>query len=219
MAVPSFTQALARFPLIAILRGVRPTEVVPLGETLVAAGFKIIEVPLNSPDPFESIARLARALPEVLVGAGTVTTPEDADRVREAGGGIVLMPHGDGAVVRQAKAIGLACVPGVATPTEAYAALANGADALKVFPAEALPPAIVKAWRAILPPRTALLPVGGIVPASLRPFKEAGAAGFGLGSALYKPGMAPDALAATAQAFAEAVRALDASGADQPAGV
>ncbi len=219
MAVPSFTQALARFPLIAILRGVRPTEVVPLGETLVAAGFKIIEVPLNSPDPFESIARLARALPEVLVGAGTVTTPEDADRVREAGGGIVLMPHGDGAVVRRAKAIGLACVPGVATPTEAYAALANGADALKVFPAEALPPAIVKSWRAILPPRTALLPVGGIVPASLRPFKEAGAAGFGLGSALYKPGMAPDALAATAQAFAEAVRALDASGADQPAGV
>jgi 2-dehydro-3-deoxyphosphogalactonate aldolase len=212
MAAPTFPQALARFPLIAILRGVRPEEAVPLGEVLVEAGFAIIEVPLNSPDPFESIARLARALPDTLVGAGTVTSPADADRVAEAGGRIVLMPHGDGAVVRHAKTLGLACVPGVATPTEAYAALANGADALKMFPAEALPPSVVKAWRAVLPPGTMLLPVGGIVPASLRPFTEAGAAGFGLGSALYKPGMTPDAVAKTAKDFAAAVHDLGASG-------
>ena len=134
------TAQLAAFPLVAILRGVRPEEAEGVGEALVRHGFRIIEVPLNSPDPFTSIRHLARRLPDAVIGAGTVLDPADADRVHAAGGRLVVMPHSDGTVIRRAKALGMACMPGVATPTEAFAALAAGADALKLFPAEGLPP-------------------------------------------------------------------------------
>ena len=199
-----FTTHLAGFPLAAILRGIRPHEVEAVGEALVRHGFRIIEVPLNSPDPFASISLLARRHPGIMIGAGTVLDPADAGRVQEAGGELVVMPHGDSAVIRRAKALGMACVPGVATPTEAFAALAAGADALKLFPAEGLPPAVLKAWLAVLPPNTALLPVGGIKPDNMGPYWAAGARGFGLGSALYKPGMTAAEVDATAAAFAEA---------------
>jgi 2-dehydro-3-deoxyphosphogalactonate aldolase len=158
---------LDRFPLIAILRGVRPDEVEAIGDVLIDAGFSILEVPLNSPDPLDSIARLARRLPDALIGAGTVMTPQAVHDVAQAGGRLILMPHSDPAVVRAARDAGLLCVPGVATPTEAFAALANGASALKLFPAEQMPPAIVKAWRAVVPHQVRLLPVGGINPDSM----------------------------------------------------
>lgn len=195
-------------PLVAILRGLDPERALETGEVLVAAGFRIIEVPLNSLDPFRSIAALAKAMPpDVLVGAGTVTTPGEVDGVRDVGGRLIVMPHADVAVVRHAKLAELLCAPGAATPTEAFAALAAGADAIKLFPAEAIPPAVVKAWRAVLPATTILLPVGGIKPDSMRAYRQAGATGFGLGSALFTPQMSREAIAAAAQAFAKAFAA------------
>jgi 2-dehydro-3-deoxyphosphogalactonate aldolase len=198
-------ESLAALPLIAILRGVGPDEAIAVGEALVGAGFRAIEVPLNSPEPLKSIAALASAFGErALIGAGTVLDPADVERIADAGGGLIVMPHADLAIVRTAKAQGLACVPGVATPTEAFGALAAGADALKLFPAEALPPAVVKAWRAVLPATTWLLPVGGITPERMAPYLAAAANGFGLGSALYQPGLAPAEVAARAKAFTAA---------------
>jgi 2-dehydro-3-deoxyphosphogalactonate aldolase len=198
----SFHDALSAFPFIAILRGVKPDEVLGLAEELVAAGFGIIEVPMNSPEPLRSIELLAKAFPNILIGAGTVMTPDAVAAVEQAGGRLILMPHSDGAVVRASKARGLVCVPGVATPTEAFAALANGADALKMFPAEQMPPAVVGAWRAVLPQGTLLVPVGGFSPDKVAAYRAAGAGGFGLGSALYKPGMTRNDIRATAAAFA-----------------
>jgi 2-dehydro-3-deoxyphosphogalactonate aldolase len=196
---------LARLPLIAILRGITPDEVTPIGAALMAAGFAIIEVPLNSPNPIESIRRLAASVgPDVLVGAGTVTEPDRVVEIAAAGGRLVVMPHSDPTVIRAAKAAGLACAPGVATPTEGFAALRNGADALKLFPAEGLPPAVLKAWLSVLPKGTALLPVGGITPEGMAPYVAAGAAGFGLGSALYKPGYDATTVAKRATAFVTA---------------
>jgi 2-dehydro-3-deoxyphosphogalactonate aldolase len=196
---------LAPLPLIAILRGLRPDEAVAIGGALVDAGFRAIEVPLNSPEPLESIAALAETFGErALIGAGTVLGPGDVPRIAEAGGRLVVMPHAHPAIIRAAKARGLLCVPGVATPTEAFAALAAGADALKLFPAEALPPPVVKAWRAVLPKGIWLLPVGGITAERMPPYLAAGASGFGLGSPLYQPGLAPAEVAARAKAFAAA---------------
>lgn len=204
-------QAMDDLPLVAILRGITPGECVGIGEALVAAGFRIIEVPLNSPEPFKSIALLRRALPEaVVVGAGTVLTPEAARQVSAAGGDIVVMPHGDVAVIAAAKQAGLACVPGVATPTEAFAALAAGADALKAFPAEAIPPAVIKAWLAVLPAGTAILPVGGIEPGTMAGYRAAGARGFGIGSSLFKPGLNAAQVSERARAFVAAWRAPEA---------
>ncbi|WP_158742893.1 2-dehydro-3-deoxy-6-phosphogalactonate aldolase [Acidisphaera sp. L21] len=200
---------LDRFPLVAILRGVTPEEVVPIGQALVAAGFAVIEVPLNSPDPIESIRRLAAAMgADILVGAGTVTEVERVAEIHAAGGRLVVMPHSDPVIVRAAKAAGMVCAPGVATPTEGYAALKNGADALKLFPAEAMPPSVLKAWRSVFPKQTAFLPVGGITPTTMAEYVAAGAAGFGLGSALYKPGFTAAEVATRAAAFAEAWRSL-----------
>ncbi|MGV3683308.1 MAG: 2-dehydro-3-deoxy-6-phosphogalactonate aldolase [Acidovorax sp.] len=194
--------------LVAILRGVQPGEVVAIGQALYGAGFRVIEVPLNSPEPLASIRALRDALPaDALIGAGTVIRPEDCAAVAAAGGQIVVMPHSDAAVIRAAKAAGMACAPGVATLTEAYAALAAGADVLKLFPAEALAPAVLKAWRAVLRPPVALLPVGGITPESIAPYAQAGASGFGLGSALYKPGDSEADVALHAAAFMQAWRA------------
>ncbi|QGZ40460.1 2-dehydro-3-deoxyphosphogalactonate aldolase [Pseudoduganella flava] len=202
-----FDTAFASLPLVAILRGLRPQEAEDIGAALYAAGFRLIEVPLNSPEPFDSIARLARSLPaDAVIGAGTVLQVEDVARVRDAGGQLIVMPHADVEVIRAAKAAGMYCVPGVATPTEAFAASKAGADALKLFPAELVTPAIVKAMRAVLPPALRLLPVGGITPANMADFRAAGVAGFGLGSALFKPGMGAAAVAANARAFVDAWR-------------
>lgn len=201
----SFDAAFAALPLVAILRGIEPEEAVAVGTALVAEGLRLIEVPLNSPKPVDSIAALADALGDrAVVGAGTVRTPEAVRDVAAAGGRLIVMPHADRAVIRAAKAAGLVCCPGVMTPTEAFAALDAGADALKLFPAEAIPPAAVAALRAVLPPGTRLLPVGGITPERLADY--AAADGFGLGSALYKPGMAAETVAANARRFVAAWR-------------
>jgi 2-dehydro-3-deoxyphosphogalactonate aldolase len=196
-------------PLIAILRGITPAEAVPVGQALAEAGFRIIEVPLNSPQPLHSIEALAKALGErCLVGAGTVMSGAQVDEVASAGGRLIVMPHGDGAVIRAAKAQGLYCAPGIATPTEGFAALAAGADALKLFPAELLGPPVVKALRAVFPADTLFLPVGGITPHNMAAYAAAGASGFGLGSALYKPGMTAQGVAAKAAAFVKAWRSI-----------
>jgi 2-dehydro-3-deoxyphosphogalactonate aldolase len=200
---------LDRLPLVAILRGVTPDEVVAIGEALASAGFVIIEVPLNSPDALESIRRLSERFgEEILIGAGTVTSAQHVDDVARNGGRLIVMPHSDGDVVSAAKRARLACIPGIATPTEAFAALANGADALKLFPAELLTPAVLRSMRAVLPPTTPILPVGGISPDSMAAYVAAGAAGFGLGSALYHRGDDAGRVAANAREFVEAWRRL-----------
>jgi 2-dehydro-3-deoxyphosphogalactonate aldolase len=200
---------LNRLPLVAILRGVTPDEVVAIGEVLASAGFVIIEVPLNSPDPLESIRRLSERFgDEILIGAGTVTRVQQVDDVARNGGRLVVMPHSDGDVVNAAKGARLACIPGVATPTEAFASLAKGADALKLFPAELLTPAVLRSMRAVLPPTTPILPVGGISPDSMAAYVAAGAAGFGLGSALYRRGDDAGRVATNARDFVDAWRRL-----------
>ncbi|WP_210483234.1 2-dehydro-3-deoxy-6-phosphogalactonate aldolase [Microvirga antarctica] len=200
---------LADLPLVAILRGLRPENAEAVGATLAEAGFRIIEVPLNSPDPFKSIQILARTLPSsVLVGAGTVLDPEHVNGVLDMGGKLIVMPHADPAVIQRAKQLRMICTPGVATPTEAFAALHAGADAIKIFPAEAIPPQIVKAWRAVLPPDALVIPVGGIRPETMKSYVDAGANGFGLGSALFTPGLCVDEIARNARAFADAWKAL-----------
>jgi 2-dehydro-3-deoxyphosphogalactonate aldolase len=196
-------------PLVAILRGIAPEEVVAIGRALCDAGFRIIEVPLNSPQPLESIRRLcAEVDDDCLIGAGTVMTPHEVSEVANAGGRLIVMPHSDPAVIRAAKAAGLYCAPGVATPTEGFAALANGADVLKLFPAEQIAPSVVKAWRAVFERSTALVPVGGITPQNLGDYWNAGADGFGLGSALFKAGISVEQVSQNARAFVSASRAL-----------
>ncbi len=181
---------LEHMPLIAILRGITPDEAGATGATLIEAGFAVIEVPLNSPSPFASIEKLAAAFGRsALIGAGTVLRPEDVDAVHNAGGRLIVMPHADAAVVRRARELGLTSIPGFATPTEAFNVIAAGADALKLFPAEASSPAVLKALRAILPRDMPLIPVGGIDERSFEAWLLAGAAAFGIGSALYTPGM------------------------------
>lgn len=204
-----FRHTLSEHGLIAILRGVHPEEVAAIGLALHRAGIRLIEVPLNSPDPLTSIRALRDALPDdTLVGAGTVLQPEACAQIAAAGGQMVVMPHGDPAVIRAAQALGLACAPGVATPTEAFAALAAGADALKMFPAETLGPLGLKAWRAVLTPPVAIVPVGGITPDSLGAYLAAGASGFGLGSALYRAGDTAEAAGRQADAFVRNWRRL-----------
>jgi 2-dehydro-3-deoxyphosphogalactonate aldolase len=205
---PRFEAAMNRLPLVAILRGLTPQEAPAIGRALVDAGFSVIEVPLNSPRPFESIALLRQALPrDVLLGAGTVLHADEIDALAEAGGELVVMPHADTALIRAAKDRGLLCVPGVATPTEAFAARAAGADALKLFPAEALPPVVLKAWRAVLPAGLRVLPVGGVTPESLMAWHGAGAGGAGLGSVLYAPGRSVAEVALRARSFVDAWQA------------
>jgi 2-dehydro-3-deoxyphosphogalactonate aldolase len=200
---------LTELPLIAILRGLKPENAEAVGHALVEAGFRIIEVPLNSPDPFRSIERLAKTMPgNVLVGAGTVLDPEQVNGIRDVGGKLIVMPHADLDVIKRAKEQELICTPGVATPTEAFAALKAGADAIKIFPAEAVPPAVVKAWRAVLPKDTVVLPVGGIKPDNMKPYVEAGANGFGLGSALFTSAMSVEDIGRKARDFAAAWQAL-----------
>lgn len=203
-----FRTAFAALPLVAILRGIRPDEVEAAADALMEAGFTLIEVPLNSPDPFDSIARLARRCEgRALVGAGTVLTVEDVGRVAEAGGRMVISPNTDVRVIAATAERGLASLPGYFTPSEAFAALAAGATALKLFPAEAATPAVLKAQRAVLPKHVPMLVVGGVAPDTMAPWRAAGADGFGLGSALYKPGRSAAEIGAAARAFAAAWQA------------
>jgi 2-dehydro-3-deoxyphosphogalactonate aldolase len=197
---------LERCPLVAILRGVQPDEAEPVCDALERAGLAIVEVPLNSPDPIDSIARLAARFGDrMLIGAGTVMTAAQVADVARAGGRLIVTPHADAAVVRAARAHGMLAAPGFFTPAEAFAMLAAGADALKLFPAEAASPAVLRAIRAVLPPGTIVLPVGGIEPGNMLPWLEAGAAGFGIGSAIYRPGDAPATVAAKARALVQAL--------------
>ena len=199
-------QAMAQLPLIAILRGLTTAEAPAIGQALVGSGFAIIEVPLNSPEPLQSIAALTARLPNTLVGAGTVLTTQQVKDVHAAGGRLVVAPNFNPAVVAQALALGMVVLPGVATPSEAFAALDAGAHGLKLFPAEMISPATVKALRAVLPQDTALLRVGGITPDNMAAYRTAGANGFGLGSALYAPGRSADQVRLKADAFVQAWR-------------
>ncbi len=197
-----FTRRFAECPLVAILRGVRPEEVEAIGAALIGAGVRIIEVPLNSPDPLDSIARLARRFgEEALIGAGTVLTPADVTRVAEAGGRLIVSPGTDIEVIAATVEAGLVSAPGYFTPSEAFAAIRAGAHAIKLFPAEAAPPAVVKAHAAVLPKGVPLIVVGGITPEKMAAYRAAGAHGFGLGGAIYQPGMTPAVVTTRARAF------------------
>ena len=204
-----FEVVMAKLPLVAILRGLKPSEAPEILEALVGEGFALIEIPLNSPDPLASIAAMRRlAPPEAFVGAGTVLSVADVEAVAGAGGDLVVTPNANAPVIARARALGLICLPGVATPTEAFAALEAGADGLKAFPAEMIGPSVVKAWRAVIPARVPILPVGGIGPGSMAAYMAAGASGFGLGSAIYKLRDTPARVKENAAAFVAAWRAI-----------
>lgn len=196
-----FEAALRHLPLVAILRGLPAQDALAMGSALCNCGWRLIEVPLNSPDPLTSIATLASNFPQALVGAGTVLTPDDVRRVHGAGGQLIVSPNFNPAVVREAVRLGLLCLPGVMTPSEAFAALEAGASGLKLFPAEMISPAVLRALRAVLPKSARLLPVGGITPDNMGSYLAAGANGFGIGSALYQPGMEVSRVQANAQRF------------------
>ena len=202
---------LADCPIVAILRGITPDEVVPIGRALIGAGVGIIEIPLNSPAPFESIHRLAQEVgKQALVGAGTVLTISDVAKVKEAGGQLVVSPNTDVAVIAATVQADMVSIPGFFTPTEAFAAIHAGASALKLFPAEAASPAVIKAQRAVLPTSTPLLVVGGVQADDVTAWLSAGANGFGLGGALYRPGQSASDVFAQAQSFVKALLLADA---------
>ena len=208
------TQLLAKFhahmdslPLVAILRGLKPEEAFEVGQAILNAGFHILEVPLNSPDPLRSIQILAEAFPSALVGAGTVTTAQQVRDIKAAGGQLIISPHLDDNVVCEAVNLGLISVPGVATPTEAFRAIALGAHGLKFFPAEMISPAVVKSMRAVLPAQIRLIPVGGIGTHNMANYRQCGASGFGIGSALFSPGKSAQAVGESARAFVQAWQA------------
>lgn len=201
-----------RLPLVAILRGLEPERAVAVGEALVEAGFDIIEVPLNSPDPLASIAALVSALGDhALVGAGTVLTEAAVDSLAAIGAGLVVSPNCNPAVIRRTAALGMVSLPGVFTPTEMFAALEAGASGLKLFPAEAASPAVIKAVRAVLSPQVPLLAVGGISAANMGDYLAAGATGFGIGGSLFKPGKPLGEIAEDARAIVAAFRAARAA--------
>ena len=196
-----------RLPLVAILRGLSPEEALDVGRATVNAGFHILEVPLNSPNPLRSIQILAAAFPNVLVGAGTVTTAQQVRDIKAAGGQLIISPHLDDNVVCETVNLGLISLPGVATPSEAFKAIALGAHGLKLFPAEMISPAVVKAMRAVLPGHIRLIPVGGIGTHNMADYRKSGASGFGIGSALYAPGKSAQAVGESAAAFVKAWQA------------
>ena len=204
------TDALNELPIVAILRGVTPARVEKVAEAIFAAGIRAIEVPLNSPDPFKSIALLAKRFGnEALTGAGTVTSPADVDRVADAGGRLAVSPHTDAAVIARAVEKGLHPMPGVMTPSEAYAAFNAGARDLKLFPATSLGIGHLKAMLVILPPAVNIYAVGGVNPSNMEEWRAAGAAGFGLGSDLFKPDYDDAEIARRSKAAVEAFRAAD----------
>ena len=197
-----------QLPLVAILRGLTPAEAPAVGDAIVDAGFRLLEVPLNSPEPLASIALLRARFPGALVGAGTVLSARQVREVHAAGGQLIVAPNFDAEVIAESTRLGLVSLPGVMTPTEAFGALAAGATGLKLFPAELASPAVIKALLAVLPNGTPLMPVGGISPHNMAAWHAAGAAGFGIGSALYKPGKPAAAVREAAQAFVAAWAAL-----------
>ncbi len=199
-----FHAAIDTLPLVAILRGLTPAEAPAVGTALTNAGFSLLEVPLNSPQPLDSIALLEQRHPQALVGAGTVMTAAQVREIHAAGGRLIVSPHCDPAVIREAVRLGMVCLPGIMTPTEAFAALAAGAHGLKIFPAELASPAVAKALLAVLPPGTLLLPVGGISTTNMAAWRAGGARGFGIGSSLYKPGKEASAVGRDASAFVAA---------------
>lgn len=192
-------------PLVAILRGLAPQDAAAAGAALFEAGFRLLEVPLNRPGALESIAILSKmAPPGVIVGGGTMLTVADVEAVHAAGGRMLVAPNCDTAVIERGAALGMLCAPGVATPSEAFAALGAGAHALKIFPAEMVGYAGLKAFKTVLPPGTPLWPVGGVSPATIAPWLAAGATGFGIGGALYTPGLSADELGQRARSFVAA---------------
>jgi 2-dehydro-3-deoxyphosphogalactonate aldolase len=207
MTAPAdFTRYFAACPLVAIIRGVRPDEVEAIGGAIIDAGIRIVEIPLNSPEPLQSIERLARRFgDEALIGAGTVLDPDEVKRVARAGGRLIVSPSTDPAVIRQAHDDGLVSAPGFFTPSEAFTAIRAGAQALKLFPAEAASPAMVKSIRAVLPKDMPLLVVGGVKPETMRAWLDAGADGFGLGGGVYRPGQSVEETAAKARAYVQAL--------------
>ncbi|USU04541.1 2-dehydro-3-deoxy-6-phosphogalactonate aldolase [Sphingomonadaceae bacterium OTU29LAMAA1] len=204
-----FAEAFAACPLVAVLRGLTPAEAEAIGDALVDAGFTLLEVPLNSPDPLTSIAAMAkRYAGRAIVGAGTVLTTDDVAAVADAGGELIVSPNTDPAVIRASVARGMISLPGYYTPSEGFAALAAGAHGLKLFPAEGAAPTYLKAQRAVLPKDTKVLAVGGITPDTMAAWHAAGADGFGLGSNLYRAGKSAADVARDAATFVSAVKAL-----------
>lgn len=198
---------LAECPLVAIIRGVTPGEAEEIGAAIVEAGLRIVEVPLNSPEPFASIETLAKSLGErALVGAGTVLDPDEVARVRDAGGRIVVSPNTHAPVIEAAAAAGLVSTPGYFTPSEAFDAIRAGASGLKLFPAEGATPAVLKGQRAVIPRDVPIIVVGGIKPDGMRPWIEAGADGFGLGSGVYKAGQSAEETGRKARAYVEGLK-------------
>lgn len=207
-AAEEFRACLADCPLVAIIRGVTPDEAVAVGEAILTAGIRIIEVPLNSPHPFESIDRLSKAIGDrALVGAGTVLDTLSVARVKDAGGRLIVAPNTNAQVISAAVQAGMVAAPGYFTPTEAFVALDAGAQALKLFPAEGASPAVLKAQRAVLPIQVPVLVVGGVQPDTMRPWLDAGANGFGLGSGLYAPGRSADDVHQRAKTYVAGVTA------------
>ena len=204
--IDSFRLHCADLPLIAILRGITPPETADVGAALDGAGFRLLEVPLNSPQPLHSIAALSGLYPGSLVGAGTVLTPEQVREVHAAGGRLIVAPNFNPRVVHEAVRLEMVCLPGIATPSEAFAALDAGAHGLKLFPAEAATPAVLKALLAVLPAGTPVFPVGGITPHNMGNWRVAGASGFGIGSALYKVAKPAGQIATAAADFTAAWR-------------
>lgn len=202
----TFHNHLSACPIVAILRGITPDEVVPIGYALIKAGIRIIEIPLNSPYPFESIHRLAKDVGnQALVGAGTVLSITDVGKVKEAGGQLVVSPNTDVAVIAATVKADMVSIPGFFTPTEAFAAVHAGAHAIKLFPAEAASPAVIKAQRAVLPTQTPLMVVGGVQAHDVAAWLSAGANGFGLGGALYRPGQSASLVFEKAASFVKAL--------------
>ena len=199
-----FDAAMRELPLVAILRGLTPPEAADVGDAIVESGFRLLEVPLNSPKPYASITLMRTRFPQALVGAGTVLDAQQVRYVHSAGGELIVSPNFTAEVIAEAVRLGMVCLPGVMTPTEAFGALAAGATGLKLFPAELASPAVVKALLAVLPAGTPLMPVGGITPANMAEWRAAGASGFGIGSALYKPGKQASAVRADAERFVAA---------------
>ncbi|MDC7682251.1 2-dehydro-3-deoxy-6-phosphogalactonate aldolase [Asticcacaulis sp. BYS171W] len=207
--IEQWRDILKTLPLVAILRGLTPEEALPVGDALIDAGFKIVEVPLNSPQPFDSIAKLATHLgSKAIVGAGTVLKLDDVQKLKDVGGQICISPNTNVEVIRYAKALGLISFPAFFTATEAFQAIDAGADALKLFPAELAGTKGLKALKAVLPRTLPVFPVGGVEPGNMKEFLDAGAAGFGIGSSVYKPGDTPEIVHAKATAFVEGWKAL-----------
>lgn len=197
-----FSAAMAELPLVAILRGITPADVEPIGEALVLAGFRLIEVPLTSPEAFRSIELLVKRFgQQVIVGAGTVRRPDQLNQLRDVGGRLMVTPHADTDLIRAASELDLLTLPGVATPTEAFAALDAGADGLKLYPAEMISPAAVRAIRTVVGTQVPLCPTGSINPDDLSRYVAGGASGFGLGGAIYRPGDTAENVARSAKAF------------------